>query len=105
MNFTFLGSSLEAWSTAVIVAVAAIALMMAIRHFVLCKLRAAAERTTTKLDDVAVVMLSSTYVFSIVAIGLYLGTQFLVLSPQRELLVTRIALTALLVQLAVWGDT
>jgi small-conductance mechanosensitive channel len=105
MTFTFLGNSPEQWSTAVIVAVAASALMLAVRHYVVCKVRDLAERTTTRLDDLAAVMLSSTYLFSIIAVSLYLGTQFLVLSPPRELVVTRIAFAALLVQLAVWGDT
>jgi small-conductance mechanosensitive channel len=104
MTFTFLGNSPEQWSTALIVAVAAVALMLALRHYVICRVRVLAERTTTRLDDVAAVMLASTFITPIVAVALYLGAQFLVLSPPRTQIVTRIAFTALLVQLAVWGD-
>jgi small-conductance mechanosensitive channel len=105
MTYSLLGNSLEQWSTAFIVAVAAIALMLAVRHYVVYRVRTLAERSATRLDDIAAVMLSSTFLFSIIAVSLYLGAQFLVLAPPRELIVTRIAFTALLVQLAVWGDT
>jgi small-conductance mechanosensitive channel len=104
MRFTFLANSIEQWSMALIAAVATAALLLAIRHYMVCRLHKLAERTPTRIDDIAATMLASTFVLPILAAALYLGAQFLVLAPARELLLTRAAITALLVQLAVWGD-
>jgi small-conductance mechanosensitive channel len=105
MHLIFLGNTVEQWGMALIAAISSIALLLTVRHYVICKVKRLAERTATRLDDVAAVTLSSTYLFSILAVSLYLGTQFLMLPPARENLVDRIAFCAFLVQLAVWGDT
>jgi small-conductance mechanosensitive channel len=104
MTFFFLGNSIEQWSMALIVAIAAAAVLLSIRHYMVCRLKKLAQRTATRLDDIAATMLASTFLLPIVALALYLGSQFLVLAPAHAVLLTRIAITALLVQLAVWGD-
>jgi small-conductance mechanosensitive channel len=104
MNFTILGNTIEQWGAALLVAAGATAVLYAVRHYVLCKLRALSERTETRLDDIAVTVLASTNTLSIWAVALYLGSLMLSLSAHQGLVVTRIAITALLLQAAVWSD-
>jgi small-conductance mechanosensitive channel len=104
MDLAILGNTIENWSAAVLVCAASIAVLYGMRHFVLCRLRKIAERTETKLDDIVVSVLSTTHALSIVVVGLYLGSLFLELSARQKLFVTRIAITALLLQAAVWAD-
>ncbi|ALK97368.1 hypothetical protein AB595_12275 [Massilia sp. WF1] len=103
-RFSFLGNSLEDWTVALIVAVLATAAMAFVRSLVLRRLAATSARTDTRIDDLVVKMLSKTYMLFIVAFGVYFGSTFLALDRARDLLVSRIAVTALLFQLAVWGD-
>jgi small-conductance mechanosensitive channel len=78
--------------------------MACVRSLVLRRLAARSCVTETRLDDLVVKMLSRTYLLFIVAFGVYFGSTFLELSRARELLVGRIAVAALLMQVAVWGD-
>jgi small-conductance mechanosensitive channel len=50
-------------------------------------------------------MLSRTYLVFILAFALYFGSTFLDLTRHQDLFVARIALGALLLQAAIWGDT
>jgi small-conductance mechanosensitive channel len=105
MTFTFLHNSLEHWGMALGVAVAATATMYFVRALVLHHLRTMEPHGPTGLHGLVASMLAKTWLLFIFAIGLYLGSLFLVLPPQRVMLMERIAITALLLQLAVWGDT
>jgi small-conductance mechanosensitive channel len=105
MTFTFLNNSLEQWSAALAVGAAAIGAMYMLRVMLLRKMNEVAERPLTRLEDLVATMLASTYLLFIVALGLYLGSLMLDLSPQRQLVVSRIAITALMLQLAIWVDT
>jgi small-conductance mechanosensitive channel len=105
MTFSFLNNSLENWGSAIVVALGATAAMYVVRAYVLRRVNTLAPRTETRLDDLVADVLASTYLLFIFAIGLYLGSLFLDLPRQRELIVSRVAITALLLQLAIWGDT
>jgi small-conductance mechanosensitive channel len=105
MTFTFLDNSPENWAMALAVAVGATAAMYFLRALVLRRVSRMAPETETGIDDVVACMLARTYLLFIFAIGLYFGSLFLELTPQRELVISRIAVTALLLQLAIWGDT
>jgi small-conductance mechanosensitive channel len=104
MDLAILGNTIENWGVAVLVCASAIAVLYGVRHFLLCRLRKIAERTETKLDDIVVTVLSSTHTLSIGVVALYLGSLFLELSGRQRLFVERVAITALLLQVAVWGD-
>jgi small-conductance mechanosensitive channel len=105
MTFTFLNNSLDNWAMALAVAVGATVAMYFARALVLRRVSTMASRTETRIDDVVACMLAKTYVLFIFAVGLYLGSLWLALTPARELIISRVAVTALLLQLAVWGDT
>jgi small-conductance mechanosensitive channel len=104
MNFAILGNTIEQWGAALLVATGSTVVLYAVRHYVLCKLRAMSERTETRLDDIFVTVLARTQTLSIWVVALYLGSQMLSLTAYQETIVTRIAITALLMQAAVWGD-
>jgi small-conductance mechanosensitive channel len=105
MTFSFLNNSLENWGNAIAVALGATAAMYVVRAYVVRRVNVLAPRTQTRLDDAVADILASTYLLFIFAIGLYLGSLFLDLPPQRELIISRVAVTALLLQMAIWGDT
>jgi small-conductance mechanosensitive channel len=86
-------------------AVSATAAMYFVRALLLRRVSRIAPHTQTGIDDVVACMLAKTYLLFIVAIAVYLGSLFVDLPAQRELLIERVAVTALLMQFAVWGDT
>jgi small-conductance mechanosensitive channel len=103
-RFSFLGNSLEDWAVALAVTILATAAMALVRSMVLRRLAARSAITDTRLDDLVVTMLSKTYLLFIVAFGIYFGSTFLVLGRARELFIDRVAVAALLMQVAIWGD-
>jgi small-conductance mechanosensitive channel len=105
MTVRFLNNSLENWSTALAVAVSATAAMYFVRTLVLYRVARMEAQAPTRLHDVLVHILAQTYLLFIFAIGLYLGSLFLDMTRAHELVMGRISVTALLLQLAVWGDT
>jgi small-conductance mechanosensitive channel len=105
MTFTFLNNPIENWGMALAVTAGATAAMYFVRALLLRRVSRIAPHTQTGIDDVVACMLAKTYLLFIVAIAVYLGSLFVALPTQRELLVERVAVTALLMQFAVWGDT
>jgi len=103
-RFDFLGNSFEDWAVAMAVTVLAIAAMLFLRRLVLRRVARDARRTSARIDDFLAAMLSRTYLLSIVAFAAYFGSTFLELNARRELFMSRLAVAALLLQLAIWGD-
>jgi small-conductance mechanosensitive channel len=104
-QFSFLGNPFEAWAAALAVTVGAAIAMVFVRAFVLRRVATVARRTRTRLDDFVTRMLSQTYLLFIVVFAIYFGSTFLELSAKQEKFVARIAIAALMLQAAVWGDT
>jgi small-conductance mechanosensitive channel len=105
MRLTFLNNSVESWTLALSATLLATAAMALARRLVLRRMAALSAVADNKLDNLATHMLSKTYLLFIVAFGIYFGSTFLELNRVRELLVARVAVTALLLQVAIWGDT
>ncbi len=103
-RFSFLGNPLDDWAAALLVALVATAAMAFVRSVVLRRVAAASSASDTRIDRLVVKMLSRTYMLCIVAFGIYFGSTFLDLDRARGLFVGRIAVAALLMQVAVWGD-
>jgi uncharacterized membrane-anchored protein len=101
--FFFLNNSLEAWGLALAVTVLAGAAMLFLRHYVLRHVAANARKAETNIDDFLATMLSRTYFVFIAAFAMYFGSTFLDLNTKRDLFVARVAVGALLLQLAIWG--
>jgi small-conductance mechanosensitive channel len=104
MRYVFLGNSLQEWGIALAVALGASVLMYVSKCFILRRLNAIAERTATTVDDWLARILRSTYPVFMVVVSLYLGSLLLDLPRKYETGLWRIAVTAMLLQAAFWGD-
>ncbi|GAB3436352.1 mechanosensitive ion channel family protein [Massilia solisilvae] len=104
MDFVLWGNSIERWSAALLAGAVTMTVLYALRYYMLCRLRKLAGRTESRLDDLVVAVLASTHAFAILAVSVYIGAQFLAVRAHPALILTRIAITALLLQAAVWGD-
>ncbi|OON62960.1 hypothetical protein B0920_05935 [Massilia sp. KIM] len=105
MDLVFAGNAVEDWLIALGVAIGSTAAMMFIRAFALRRMHALSQRTATRLDDFVTKMLAKTYLVFLLAIGVYLGSLFVVLPDRYSLVISRVAVGALLLQLGIWGDT
>ncbi len=105
MEFLLNNNALENWSMAVGVCLGATAAMVLLRMLFLRRLGILSRRTVTRIDDLAVKMLNRTYLVLLLAIGVYLGSIFLVMPESWRLVVSRVAVGALVLQLGIWGDT
>ena len=101
---TFLGNNLYSWGRALAVAFGATLAVLLVKELLLRALRTIAARTRSDLDDIALVVLSSTGKLFIGAIALYAGAQMLALPARAAALVHGISMVALFLQAALWGD-
>ncbi len=99
------GNHLENWITAIAIAVGSTALMYYIRCFAVRRMRTIAQRSERRLDDFLATMLGRTYVTLLLCFGVYLGSMFLSMPDHYRVVIARVAVAALVVQLAMWGDT
>jgi small-conductance mechanosensitive channel len=105
-HFSFLNNSLDDWAAAITVTVVSICAMAFARAFVMRRMRRQAGRPDNgRLDRFVVTMLARTYPLFLAVYGCYLGSTFLELTRKQELFVSRAAVAAVLIQMAVWGDT
>jgi small-conductance mechanosensitive channel len=103
MNLVFFNNTTLAWLTALAIA-AGVALALYITKRVgVHHMRKLAERTETRLDDIAVEALDGTRLLAIVIMGLFAGSKFLVLPPEVDVFTVRAAIVTGLVQAALWG--
>jgi len=105
MDFTYLNNTLESWAIALAVLLGATLAMHWLRRLALHKMQALSERTSTMADDLVARMLRKTYLLILVLLSAYLASLVLELTERQRLVVSRIAIAALILQLAIWGDT
>jgi small-conductance mechanosensitive channel len=105
MRLVFMGNSIEEWGTAIAVAIAAAVLMYVARYLLVHRLSAVAERTETRVDDWFLRLLKSTYTIFILILALYLGSLMLEFPRKYEIWLWRVAVSAMLIQAAIWADT
>ena len=105
MDFTYLNNSLESWAIALGVLAGATLAMVALRRLALHKVQALARRTDTLADDLVAKMLRKTYVLIFLTLASYLASLALELTERQRLVISRVAIAALILQLAIWGDT
>jgi len=104
MDYLILDNDLLAWAIALAIA-AAVCLSLALaKRLVVRRLRAFAAGTATYLDDLAAEVLAATHPLFMLAMGLFAGSHWLALSGKSEVLLARLAIAALLLQVARWGD-
>lgn len=104
MHFVILGNDLGAWAIACAIGLAVCVFLYFAKCLIVRRLKAFAATTETYLDDLAIKVLLATHPLFILAMGMYAGVQWLALPEARIVLLSRLAIGALLLQLARWGD-
>lgn len=104
MNDVFYGNTMSAWIVAAGIAAAVALALYGLRYFIKCRLSKLAERTETKVDDILLEVLGSTYFVFILFVALYIGSLSLDLPERPTLILSRLAVAGFLVQAAMWGD-
>lgn len=101
---TYYGNALQDWLTALAVVVALALLLLFAKRMVLARLAAWSQKTATRFDDCVVEILGGTRFPFLLIIAFYFGSQYLELPPKPTRLISHIAIVALLVQVALWGN-
>jgi small-conductance mechanosensitive channel len=104
MDVMFFNNSTLAWLTALGIAVGVTLALYVSKAVVTHHLRRLAERTETRLDDVAVAALDATRPMVLVILGLYAGSRVLALPASVHVFATRAAIVTGLIQAAIWGN-
>ncbi|MDN4059274.1 mechanosensitive ion channel family protein [Massilia sp. YIM B02769] len=109
MHFTFLRNTLESWAFAVAITLGVTLALYWLRRFVLHRMQALSQGTGGMADGnvhaLVARMLRNTYIVIMLAMSAYLGALVLDLSDKQHLVASRVAIAALILQLAIWGDT
>jgi small-conductance mechanosensitive channel len=105
MNVVFLNNPAGDWALAAAIALAVTLGLLVAKRVVLRRLAVLAARTETRIDDVIVAALDSTHVSLLAVLGLYAGAAVLRFSPATHQNLRNIAITAALIQVAIWADS
>jgi len=105
LDFAFLANDLESWAIAIALTLGITLGLHWLRRFVLHKMQVLSRRTDTVADDLVAKMLRKTYIAGMLAVSSYLGSLALDLTDRQRLVVSRVAIAAIILQLAIWGDT
>ncbi len=103
LDRVILGNTLQAWLTAGAIALAVGVLLYLLKHVVGRRLTAMAQRTDTKVDDLASDLLRRTRFYFILSLSLRAASPALTLTPTAMEVVRDVTSVALLLQLGVWG--
>ena len=104
MNYVLWNNDLGTWLVAATIALAVCVGLDAAKRILVRRLSAYAARTETTMDDLALRIISATHAVFILAMGLYAGAQLLTLTDRTAALLAKLAIAALLLQAARWGD-
>jgi small-conductance mechanosensitive channel len=104
VNYVLWNNDLGSWLVALTVALVVCVGLDALKRILVRRLSGYAERTATYLDDLAIRALSATHPLFILAIGVYAGSQWLALPAKTATLFSHLAIAAVLLQVARWGD-
>jgi len=106
MNALFLGNQIGDWLVALAAAAVVAAGLDAVKAILLRRLAAvvAANPEGARPAGAAVAALSHTRLALLIVVGLYAGASLLTLPERAQLFIGRAAITAVLVQCAIWGD-
>ncbi len=100
----FYGNPLFDWIIAAAVSIALAVVFHFLKHLLVRRLSTLAAKTATRLDDLAVDILSHTRFLFLLIIAFYFGSQYLELPPKPTRFIDHFTVIALLVQVAFWGN-
>ncbi len=100
----FYGNKLEIWLLALGIAVVTYIALKLIRRFIARRLGSVARRTRTTIDDLTIDLIEHTRGFFLLALAVYAGSLVLALSGSASRVISSLAVVALLIQAALWGN-
>ncbi|QNA89094.1 mechanosensitive ion channel family protein [Massilia sp. Dwa41.01b] len=104
-DISFMNNDLEHWAIAIAITLASTVAMHWTRQFILHRMEQRAARTATMADDLVAKMLRKTYIVIMLALSAHLGGMALDLTARQRTVSSHAAIVALILQLAIWGDT
>ena len=104
MDTLIFDNPLRRWALAAAITAGLTLVLLLLRAIVGRRLASMAPRTATRIDDFALLVLGATYLALVIVVCFYAGSLVLELPPRVQALITRVAVIAFLLQLAVWGD-
>lgn len=103
MNIEYIGNSLFAWLTAVVVFFLLIIVLSTLNSVLKYRIKKHSEKIPSDLDELIYELLNKTSFLIIVIFSFYVGTQFLEIGKKLESLRNSLVIIALLIQVALWG--
>lgn len=100
---TFLDNSLDAWLLGLATAFGIFLALLLLRQIFNQRLKALVSKSATRMDDFLIPVLKETRWFSMLAVGLWFGAQFLELPGETQIWVSRIIQIIMILQLGFWG--
>ncbi len=100
----FYGNSILQWAIAAGIALLLSAAFLFAYNYFIRRLQAHAERTTTRIDDIAAEVLAGTHVLFLVIVAFYLGTNYLDLPHKLDRIIGNVMVVSVLIQAALWGN-
>jgi len=100
----FFGNPLRTWLNGLLVTTGVLAVLWIVVRFLLRHLAAFAKKTETDIDDVLAYVGAQTRLPLLAIPALYAGSLLLILPEEVSMWLRVVAWTALLIQVAVWGD-
>lgn len=104
LEYILTENSLPEWGAAAAIASIAIVALIAIKHVVVARVKRFADNTKTRFDDLIVSVLAATKVVLLLPLAVYIGVATLALPSTADRVLSSIAIIALLLQVAIWGN-
>ena len=103
LNQIFLDNDLKSWLLGAVTAVGIFLITLLIRRILKGRVKALVHRSTTGVDDFLGPLLDETRWFSLLALGIWLGAQFLQLPGEIQFWFSRVIQIMFTIQLGFWG--
>lgn len=104
LHRVFLGNTLLQWITALLIVALVMVALRVLQRVLIVRMRKLTERTTNQVDDLALNLVDNTRAYLVFLAALFFGTLAIDLPVEVELTLRTIAIVALLVQAALWGN-
>ncbi len=105
LEWTFYSNSLIQWLVALLVFLISLTVLIFLRNQLASRLKAFSQRTENRLDDLLADVLGKTRILPLAAVAIWFSSQFLALGPTLQTWIEGVAIVAVLLQMAIWGNT
>jgi small-conductance mechanosensitive channel len=104
LDLVFLNNTLRAWLLALLTAIGITILLLVIKRIFLSRLVPLTRKTKTRYDDLIAEVLTRTKLSLLAILAVYVGSLVLAFPDATRYWLNRVALVAILIQIAIWGN-